>query len=310
MSDFPRTPLLVSDVREDHAYGNKPPLAASHHYWIDGFPVTERLYVFCTAYRVTSPYVKFIASYGKNTALSTYESGQFLGHVYCEVFVYSDASEYLMGRIIHSPDEGGFGVESHKIANDRYGAAHKHYRRLWSTDVKRAVKNANKYIGAHSLVDLARRSVSSIAGKSKRTLDRAQWNLGQIVRVDRLTLAREVIHLKNQGVQFLSEEVRSFADQAQEMLDEYNQLNRYKGDAVFVSIRALKTGTQMADIGHANIYDFRRDAMAFKTEPVASLDPDFAGKLAALTMVDPGTYVENIGYRVSAQSFWVECRDV
>ena len=66
----------------------------------------------------------------------------------------------------------------------------------------------------------------------------------------------------------------------------------------------------MADLAHANAYNFNCNNMTFKTEPVASLDPDFAGKLAALTMVEVGKYVENIGYRVTEQSFWVDCREV
>ena len=177
MSDFPRIPLLVSDVKDDYAHGFKPPLTASHHYWLDGFPVTEQLYVFCTAYRLSAPHVKFIASYGKNTTKSIIEGQQFLGHMYRDLFVYSDASEYLMGRVLHEPENGVFGVESHKIANDRYGAGKTNYYQLWSTDVKRAVKNANKYIGARSLAELAGRSVNSFASKSKRPLSAADFKL-------------------------------------------------------------------------------------------------------------------------------------
>ena len=170
--------------------------------------------------------------------------------------------------------------------------------------------SANKYIGARSLAELAGRSVSNFSGKSKRVLDNSTWKLTRLSRVDGLTLAHEIVHLQKQGVQFLSEEIQEFANQAQDLIDEFNRIKRYKGDAVFVSIRILKSGKQMADIAHANVYDFNRDNMTFKTEPVESLDPDFAGKLAALTMVEVGKYVENIGYRVTEQSFWVECRDV
>jgi len=312
MNDFPRKPHLVVTVKDElkHVYGYRPPLEASHHYWVDGFPVTEQLYVFCTAYRKVSPHVKFLATYGNNTALSTYESGQFLGHVYSDVFVYSDASEYIMGRIAHQPDEGGFSVESHKIANDRFSAGNKGYYRLASTDVKRAIKNANKYIGAWSLVDIAGRSSNNFASKSKRVMDKAQSDIAGLARIDRLTLAHEIANLRRQGVQFLSTEVQSFADRVQDLIDEYNRLKKYNGFAAFVSIRILKSGKQMADISYTNAYDFDRNKMLFATKPVEELDADLAGKLAALSMVESGAYVDNIGYRVTEQSFWVECRDV
>jgi len=312
MNDFPRKPHLVVTIRDEsnHMYGYKPPLEASHHYWVDGFPVTEQLYVFCTAYRKVSPHVKFLATYGKNSTKSIIESQEFLGHMYRDVFVYSDASEYIMGRIIHNPEEGGFGVESHKIANDRFSEGNKGYYRLWSTDVKRAIKNANKYIGAWSLVDIAGRSSITFASRSKRPLSAADFKVSGLNRLSNLVLAHEILHLRNQGVQFLSTEVQAFADQAQEYLDEWTRLKKYNGFAAFVSIRILRNGKQMADVAYTNAYDFNRNNMLFSTKPVEELDTDLAGKLAALSMVESGAYVDNIGYRVTEQSFWVECRDV
>jgi len=223
--------------------------------------------------------------------------------------VYTDSSEYIMARVMYD-SESGFGVEAHKIVNKRFGDSNAGYRKLWSEDVRRAVKNANKFVTPWSLAVVAGRSSGNFASHSKRPLSNAESRLTKLGRLDGLMLAQEIINLSKQGVQFLSAEVQEFANNAQEYLDEYNALKRYKGDAVFVSIRILKNGSQIADIGHANAYDFRRDDMTFKSEPVESLDPDFAGKLAALSMVEVGKYIENIGYRVTEQSFWVECRDV
>lgn len=301
MNNFPRTPHLVSATKSRAYHGYVSPSASAHDFWIDGYPVIEKLHEFCTAYRKASPHVKFFASYGHN---------DHVDHVYKDLFVYADSSEYVMGRIMFNHDEGGYGVSSHKISNDRFNAGKDGHYCLWSSDLKRAVKNANAYIGAWPLDVIAYRSVNSFSGRIRRVVDAASFKLNGIGRIDALTLAHEVLNLSRQGVQFLSAEVQEFANQAQSYIDEYNRLKKYNGDAVFVSIRILKNGKQIADIGHANLNNLNRDNMVFKSELVDSLDPDFAGKLAALTLVDIGTYVENIGLRVTEQSFWVECRDV
>jgi len=316
-SDFPRFPQLVT-LHKAHRYINeKFPCKTEHGYWIDGYPVTERIYVFCTAYRLSSPHVKFFGS-ADNARDTLYapdgqrdENGRIrlVGHVFTDMFVYTDSSEYIMARVMYD-SESGFGIEAHKIVNKRFSDSNAGYRKLWSEDVRRAVKNANTFVTPWSLAVVAGRSSGNFASHSKRPLSNAESRLTKLGRLDGLMLAQEIINLSKQGVQFLSAEVQEFANNAQEYLDEYNALKRYKGDAVFVSIRILKNGSQIADIGHANAYDFRRDDMTFKSEPVESLDPDFAGKLAALSMVEVGKYIENIGYRVTEQSFWIECRDV
>ena len=316
-NDFPRFPQLVV-LHKAHLYINeKFPSQAEHAYWIDGYPVTQQIHTFCTAYRKASPHVKFFGS-ANNKRDTVYapddqrdENGRIrlVGHVFTDMFVYTDSSEYIMARVMYDKDNG-FGVEAHKIANKRFGDSNSGYYKLWSEDVKRAVKNANKFVIPWSLAVVAGRSSGNFASHSKRPLSNAESRLTKLGRLDGLMLAQEIINLSKQGVQFLSAEVQEFANNVQEYLDEYNALKRYKGDAVFVSIRILKNGAQIADIGHANAYDFRRDAMTFKSEPVESLDPDFAGKIAALTMVEAGKYIDNIGYRVTEQSFWIECRDV
>jgi hypothetical protein len=216
-----------------------------------------------------------------------------------------------MGRISHDAEEGGFGVESHKIANKQYSAGNSGYYRMWSTDTKRAVKNANKFIGPWALDLIAKIDVGSFAGHARRPMVAARGKLSSISDIDTVALAREIAYLNKQGVQFQLAEVQAFANTVQDLLDEYDSQKKYKGDAVFVSIRTINNGkSQVADIGHTNVYEFRRSNMTFETKNVQDLDADFAGKLAALTMVEPGKYVEGIGYRVTAQSFWVEVRDV
>jgi hypothetical protein len=320
INNFPRTPGLVSEYKTAEQFPGLQiqPAKADYDFWIDGYAVTPQLHQFCMAYRKASPHVKFLAC-SHNTAKAVYSPDENnpdgtrlrLGHVYTSVFVYADSSEYVMGRISHNAEEGGFGVESHKIANKQYSAGNSGYYRMWSTDTKRAVKNANKFIGPWALDLIARIDIGSFAGHARRPAVAARDKLTEIAAIDSVALAREIAYLNRQGVQFQSAEIQVYANNVQTFIDEYDAQKKYKGDAVFVSIRTINNGkSQVADIGHANVYEFRRSTMTFETKRVEDLDADFAGKLAALTMVEPRKYVEGIGYRATEQSFWVEVRDV
>jgi len=280
---------------------------------LDGIPMKSQLYDFCVKLRQKFPKVKFHCNSDHNKI-----NRQDL--IVTDVLVYVDDCDYVLGRIGHgyygvntNNDVTEFMVESRKIKNDKYAEYRDQYHRVFTRDMDKAVKNAQRYLLPYSPNELLLATFGAFKDKldtrkyvADRDFERA---IGSLTGYQ--VLAAELENLVNKGVEFSTSPFQLHAEEAVAKYQHRQYMKNKQTRSYFITIRMVGN-MQMVDVAtckdprgkNPTHDDFFEDT--FKVMNVDDLPDDIKAKVAALMLVDTHQYIEGVGQRATERSFWVE----
>lgn len=279
--------------------------------WLDGLPVSIGTEMMARELRKANPAVKFA---GRR---ATMHNSQY---AYSSLYVYLPGHDMTMGWIGY----GAYGIDgtthkytvsSRKIKNEKVAAWRDQFNMVMSDDVKRAVKNACKYLVPWTDYEIAMQSFSGfhdhVSDPLKEVVGAANKFLNECT--PHRVLRVELKNLIQQGAMFVTNEFKSAAAQFLKAEADAEAEKLRKVGALYVRVFE-QAGRQMVSVTTLG-RNVRDNGTALRsTDPVllmesdefALLNPDVAAKIAVLTTMSPDTYVPNVGERVAAQEFWVE----
>lgn len=288
---------------------------------LDGVYVIRQLAELCMAVRRYHRKVKF----GVHSSNAGYEykeatNGAGSGIVFNEVWAYFDGDDYAVMRLGYTDYNVGpsntptYGVYSRLIRNNKYDKGRKQYHMVTTEHLARAVTNVQKYMKPYTLPERAgltydefRYELDNRVAAPNNMFNR---HLSSIWHHKSLT--SELFTLIKNGYKFndptFHEAVVSLAN-AQTARDAAASKQHH---GWYVNVRE-RNDTQVFDV--LTVFDIKNTPLSgamnnatSKTYTVDELNaeyPELFGKLAALSMVEKGTLIEDVGMRASNTAFWV-----
>ena len=210
-----------------------------------------------------------------------------------------------------SADKSSYVVYSKNISNWKYGDYNDQYHMAMSVNLNTAVRNAKKYLRPLSTSDMALEKYDEMITHSEKSKSRAS-NDTYNARDDMLrhsanqpnALIEYMRTLVNTGHEFTNKELEGTLLNYFKLEKESIELKDKVIKTVFVRVHE-RFGKQVFDV--ATVV---KDGYSNKTQSVVNynrdnLPEDIMGKISALSMVENGHWVDDVGYRVDATLFYV-----
>jgi hypothetical protein len=206
-------------------------------------------------------------------------------------------------------------VYSRKISNDKYNSYNDQHYMTLTTDIKKAVKNASKFIIPYTNLEIASVYFPNIQNNVNSNVSNAGDGFFSIVnniKNSTTELSEELVHLVKSGVQF---KTPLFANMAKDIIDKHNTYLEYQNRVVDVTFVCFRQGNTMSittmDVGNItknNIHslNFKDKATNVNTYTSETLPDEISSKVAVLNILNDDQYVENVGMKINSNTFWIE----
>ena len=210
-----------------------------------------------------------------------------------------------------SADKSSYVVYSKNISNWKYGDYNDQYHMAMSVNLNTAVRNAKKYLRPLSTSDMALEKYDEMITHSEKSKSRASndtYNARDDMLRHSATQPNALIEymrtLVNTGHEFTDKELEGTLLNYFKLEKESIELKDKVIKTVFVRVHE-RFGKQVFDV--ATVV---KDGYSNKTQSVVNynrdnLPEDIMGKISALSMVENGHWVDDVGYRVDATLFYV-----
>jgi hypothetical protein len=279
---------------------------------VDGVPnVALNVANFCEAIRSELRGIKF--AYTRRGAKSVYNGG-LLTHQ--TLWAYYPGDEFAVGMVgcadfaVSGTTDNKYCIYSRKITNDKFAEHRDQYFMVMSDAMERAVKNAKKHLRRYAVSEVADMTVSEFQSKLSTESWKAQSEFSDakdaVFRHPSLTT--ELRSMIDRGYEFNCPLLRNAVTEYLSKHAEYEARKNAPTHGWFVTVRD-EFGHQVFDTIEA--YDIKGASRrtignwATKTLLPNELPEDLAHKLASLSMLNDDAYVEGLGMRVSASTYWV-----
>ncbi len=291
---------------------------ASWVHWYDGYPVPEQMIEFLKLLKQQMPRINIYPYNLIRTDLEYHEDDvRGVAYIFDEFSILMDGYPFDLGRVGFKDysakgGDNSYGVYSRKISNTKFAQHRDQHNMVMSSDAKKAVKNASKYIVPYTNVELAKAYYSDIQSNVVDVHNKAQGRMYQLSRDisnDRNAILAEVLHLKKMGVSFKTEVFQKVADVIEEFMSEAMAEQKRKVQCVFVRFRKIGDDTY-ADIQEAD--DVRNNSVKLVpssptvTYAMSELPEDIVGSISVLNILNDGQYVAKVGMKIDDLTFWVE----
>jgi hypothetical protein len=286
--------------------------------WFDGYPVPKELNMFLTELRSSVPTMKFYPAKLNRANYSRGTVGQATTCFICDEFsVYMDEYPFDLGKVGYqdysiSNGENTFGVYSRKITNPKYRDNNEQHHMVMTSDVKKAVKNACKYIVPYTHKELAtafyRGAQSQVIGVYDSANSKVR-DVSRIVTNDAQAVITELMHLVSLGVTFKSD---AFKQASEEIVEAFNALKEEQLRTVqLLFVRLRKVGEEVyVDI--QEIDNVRRNQYTPATSKpqqtylMSELPDDIAGSISVLSILSDEQYVTRVGQKIDENTYYIE----
>ena len=286
---------------------------ARAHYLrdVDGVPVHHLLAEMCKEVRKVARGVKFAV---ERNGKSQWRDGM---QVISEIWAYFPEDQYAFMRLgfadysVQSGTSSKFAVYSRNIKNEKFNDQREQYHMAMADSLDRAMKNIKKFMRRYGVHEVAQMSLDTFQSK----LGSAVWTASSAYSEAYSTVTKhgsfhnEMRSLVLNGYQFndpafgaavkdmLAKLDEQMAKQYEQHHGYYVQVREYMGEQVFdvIAVLDIKKATRSMVGAHRT----------YKGEELMELDENLPNRLAALSMLDDGAFVEGLGHKVSATSYWV-----
>ena len=226
-------------------------------------------------------------------------------------------------------EENSFVVYSRHIQNMKYSDynSEQHYM-VQSVNMGTAIKNCKKYLRNYSTVEMADIQLSDVKIKATNRvgeMDRDARNQISTVletstyKPETSGVFNTLRHVLKSGFEFPDKE---FKDKLVQMYNKYDEYLRNKSAPVnmlYVKVyeRLGKRTFDVVDIGRVATGKEQDASLHYRTlreKPLQKYDDDtlpeyLIGKISVLSMVEPNTYVDDVGFRSKIENTFYVVRD-
>ena len=277
---------------------------------VDGVPVHALLGKFCEGVRSMHRTIKFAVHRNGKT---TWVDGS---PVMCEIWAYFDGDPFgcmRIGYADYSVQNGTnkYAVYSRTIKNDKFNEDREQYHMAMAESLDRALKNVKKHMRRYAVAEIANMSLGDFqikVGNAAYTASSEYSNAYKELYTHG-SFHNEMRALVNNGYQFNDPVFGGLVKNMLAKLDEqmakqyeahhgyYVQVREYLGEQVFdvIAVLDVKKATGRSVGAHRT----------YRAEELDTVDDSLAAKMAALSMLDDGAFVEGLGHKVNSTSYWV-----
>jgi hypothetical protein len=278
---------------------------------VDGVPVSRALSLLCDEVRRMARGVKFaVERNGKSVWRDNIQ-------VISEVWAYFPEDQYAFMRLgfadysVQSGTSSKFAVYSRNIRNEKFNDQREQYHMAMADTLERAVKNAKKFMRRYGVHEVAAMSLDTFQTKLNGAVwaTSAEYNNAYSAVTQHGSFHNEMRSLVMNNYQFndpafgaavknmLTKLDEQMAKQYEQHHGYYVQVREYMGEQVFdvIAVLDVKKATA-ARVGAHRTY---------KGEELIELDENLPNKMAALSMLEDGAFVEGLGHKVNATCYWV-----
>lgn len=289
------------------------------HFYND-VPTRDVTIEFINHVQKALPKVKFYPANVKYKQTPTYdENDNYVTTInvqYVEdFFVYMDEFPFALGKIgcgkyaVNGEGDDSYMVFSRKIQNAKYATHRDQHHMITTTNFKKAVSSACKYLVPFSTMEIATAFYDAIRSKVTTVIGKVEDDYRTVTRPVQMNtvLMAEIEHLTSLGVEFKTQEFRDVAARIKETKDELMRQKSRVISALFVRFRKVGEDT------FVELQEAMRVATSYnliggesKTVRLEELDPEIAGRVAVLNILNNGQYTNELGMKIDDNHFWVE----
>ena len=275
---------------------------------IDSIPVRTGLALFCEEVRKVYKHIKF--GVPRRPAMH-WEYGV---SAVCEVWAYFDGDTFAPIRLGYKPysakgdGPSQYGVYARCIRNDKYKEGREQYNMAMTDSIDRALRNAKKNLRPYRVEEVAGMSL----GNFTASIGGLRYNAAQKVMsakrevIEHTGFIRELRHLIETGHDFVDSGFKGLVVNMLQASEEHKQMYDKQHHGYYVAVRN-HNGEQVFDI--ITVLDVTRAVAsnigAHKTCAMHELPEGVPEKLAALSMIDGGRYIDGLGFKVNDTAYWV-----
>ena len=252
------------------------------------------------------------------------------------LFVFMEGEYMCMGWIGYgdylkysTPDNYSYVVYSRHIKNRKYdGYQSEQYYMAQSINESTAIKNCKRYLRNYNTVEMADiqlRDVKQGAIKTVREIDEEARNALENVfqfakyRPDNSNMFKAMRHILNSGIELPDKTFQDELVKAYEKYDNYLIHKTKRVNMLYIKVyeRLGKRTFDVIDLGGVATgkdEDASLHYHTLKNKDVVKYDDDtlseyIVGKISVLSMVDPDTYVDDVGFRSKIENTFYVVRD-
>ena len=228
-----------------------------------------------------------------------------------------------------TPDNYSYVVYSRHIKNRKYdGYQSEQYYMAQSINESTAIKNCKRYLRNYNTVEMADiqlRDVKQGAIKTVREIDEEARNALENVfqfakyRPDSSNMFKAMRHILNSGIELPDKTFQDELVKAYEKYDNYLIHKTKRVNMLYIKVyeRLGKRTFDVIDLGTVATGKDEDTSLHYHTlkdKDVVKYDDDtlseyIVGKISVLSMVDPDTYVDDVGFRSKIENTFYVVRD-
>ena len=240
---------------------------------------------------------------------------------------YTKHSKYILGFVgyydnTHSgPPIDRYCVQSRLIQNDKYASYSDNHHTVASKHMGTAVKNAMRYLLPVATSEIIANTVSRLCEtvrsehyRIERELEVLVQNVSDLtstkINTGKSKLYRELEYLVKSGHQWFDPSVGTAIEELVGNVPELQQDIIGKSEMKFEFVRIFDNPLEGKGIATREL-NFKGGLLkdnkdtVFATILEKDIPEDMAGKLAVLSIVEDGTYVEDVGMKIDEETFYV-----
>jgi lysozyme family protein len=252
------------------------------------------------------------------------------------LYVFMEGEYMCMGWIGYgdylkytSPDQSSFVVYSRHISNEKYDPyrSEQHYMKQ-SVNMTTAIKNCKKYLRNYNTVEMADIQLGDVKSHATKRVEKINREVrDQIANVlDTSTYKPETSGVFNTLRHILKSNIelpdKEFKDKLVKMYDKYDEYMKNKSvpvNMLYIKVyeRLGKRTFDVINIGRVATgkeYNASLHYQTLKEKSLEKYDDDtiseyIVGKISVLSMVEPETYVDDVGFRSKIENTFYVVRD-
>lgn len=286
-------------------------------WWVDGYPVTAKLYEGIRELRKLAPRLKYMPACEAEFQQRGTNSSYVGTYAFVSMYAYVDTCDFALGRIGYgnftgnSEREDQYMVYARFIKSERIRPDRDQHHMSFSKDPKKFAARAAKELRPYAASEYAKLyapDFSSKMAERKRDIVSAPQSL--LLSCSRTSVIEtEIRNLIKLGVQFITPEFRAAAEKFFELDAEAQAEQLQKRGAYFIRLYNDTLGGQATQ--RAEVLTFSSTSLDPKTAEITTLDAndlpyDVQMSLATLSTMTDGSYAPGVGMRVKANRYWVE----
>jgi hypothetical protein len=202
---------------------------------------------------------------------------------------------------VWSDDKGRVVVESRLIQNEKFNLHNSDYHTRKTQDPRKALKYMKEYIKPYTVHEIANRTKGVAQQAFDDHKDKVVWKARDYRLQDMEVLHAEILHMKTMGYEPKTDAVRKMMTEGFEHIEhamrmkdaEFPRVHVYLApdDTVNVAVLSPKSGLEVGVMSY---------------ESLAASPTLIQQHVGMLKIMDDRSHVPDVGYKASANEFWIE----